>query len=109
MLNNATGCYGDRLRHRHHVRHHRQKAVRRYRIQGNLQETAINLHGQGTKLVNAQDRMDIALNKIEENNDVLGDIACSKKCQKLWMIIVNILLFSIIVLIILMKILNLFK
>ena len=78
-------------------------------IHGNLQETAINLHGQGTKLVNAQDRMDIALNKIEENNDVLGDIACSKKCQKLWMIIVNILLFSIIVLIILMKILNLFK
>lgn len=78
-------------------------------VRENLQETAINMHGQGSKLVNANDRMEFALNKMDENNDVLGDIACSKKCQKLWMIIVNILLFSIIVLIILMKILKLFK
>lgn len=78
-------------------------------VHSNLKETAINLRSQGGILSNDNEKMVKGVDIMKENNDIVSDIACSKKCQKIWMIIINVLLFSIIVLILMIKIMNFLK
>ena len=78
-------------------------------VHSNLKETAINLRSQGGILSNDNEKMVKGVDIMKENNDIVSDISCSKKCQKIWMIIINVLLFSIIVLILMIKIMNFLK
>lgn len=72
----------------------------------NLGNTAINLHQQGEQLNNANMHLERGIKTMEENNRMLFGISCSKKCQKIMLVIINVLLFSIIVLILVIKMLK---
>lgn len=72
----------------------------------NLGNTAINLHQQGEQLNNANMHLERGIKTMEDNNRILFGISCSKKCQKIMLVIINVLLFSIIVLILVIKMLK---
>ena len=72
-------------------------------INNNLQDTAIGLKNQDEQLKNTTQKMDINLQQVKVGNKLLNEIHCSSMCNKIWMFIVNILLFVIIVLLIILK------
>ena len=78
-------------------------------INSNLQDTAINLKNQGEQLKISSQKMDINSQQIKEGSKLLNEINCSSMCNKIWMFIVNILLFVIILLLIILKLLSYFR
>lgn len=80
-----------------------------HNIHQNLAETSANLKGQGEKISNTVNVMDQGNRNIDKNASQLNAMTCTSKCQKLWMIIVNVLLCSIILLLIMLKVLNYLK
>ena len=75
-------------------------------INNNLQDTAIGLKNQDEQLKNTTQKMDINLQQVKVGNKLLNEIHCSSMCNKIWMFIVNILLFVIILLLIMLKLLS---
>jgi len=75
-------------------------------INNNLQDTAIGLKNQDEQLKNTTQKMDINLQQVKVGNKLLNEIHCSSMCNKIWMFIVNILLFVIIVLLIILKLIS---
>ena len=75
-------------------------------INNNLQDTAIGLKNQDEQLINTTQKMDINLQQVKVGNKLLNEIHCSSMCNKIWMFIVNILLFVIIVLLIILKLIS---
>lgn len=80
-----------------------------HEINSNLKETAINLKGQGEKLQSTNSLLEKGNMNAEKGRGKLDKISCSKKCRKIWMIIINILLFLITIMILTMKILSYLK
>ena len=78
-------------------------------INENLKETAVDLKNQGNQLKISNEKMDINLEKINEGNKILKNIDCNSMCNKIWMFVVNILLFIIILLLIVFKIISYLK
>ena len=78
-------------------------------INENLKETAVDLKNQGNQLKFSSGKMDINLENINEGNRILNNISCNSLCNKIWMFIVNILLFIIILLLIVFKIISYLK
>ena len=78
-------------------------------INENLKETAVDLKNQGNQLKISNEKMDINLEKINEGNKILNNIDCNSMCNKIWMFVVNILLFIIILLLIVFKIISYLK
>ena len=78
-------------------------------INSNLQDTSINLKNQGEQLKISSQKMDINSQQIKEGSKLLNEINCSSMCNKIWMFIVNILLFVIILLLIILKLLSYFR
>ena len=78
-------------------------------INENLKETAVDLKNQGNQLKFTSGKMDINLENINEGNRILNNISCNSLCNKIWMFIVNILLFIIILLLIVFKIISYLK
>ena len=75
-------------------------------INSNLQDTAISLKNQGEQLKLSSQKMDINSQQVKEGSKLLNEINCSSMCNKIWMFIVNILLFVIILLLIMLKLLS---
>ena len=75
-------------------------------INENLKETAVDLKNQGNQLKFSSGKMDINLQQVKVGNKLLNEIHCSSMCNKIWMFIVNILLFVIIVLLIILKLIS---
>ena len=75
-------------------------------INNNLKETSIGLKNQGEKLIYSNEKMDINNQYVKEGNKIINDINCSSMCNKIWMFIINILLFVIILLLIMLKVLS---
>ena len=75
-------------------------------INNNLKETSIGLKSQGEKLIYSNEKMDINNQYVKEGNKIINDINCSSMCNKIWMFIINILLFVIILLLIMLKVLS---
>ena len=75
-------------------------------INSNLQDTAISLKNQGEQLKLSSQKMDINSQQVKEGSKLLNEINCSSMCNKIWMFIVNILLFVIILLLIMLKVLS---
>ncbi len=75
-------------------------------INNNLIETSIGLKSQGEKLIYSNEKMDINNQHVKEGNKIINDINCSSMCNKIWMFIINILLFVIILLLIMLKVLS---
>ena len=75
-------------------------------INNNLKETSIGLKNQGEKLIYSNEKMDINNQHVKEGNKIINDINCSSMCNKIWMFIINILLFVIILLLIMLKVLS---
>ena len=78
-------------------------------INENLKETAVDLKNQGNQLKISNEKMDINLEKINEGNKILNNIDCNSMCNKIWMFVVNILLFIIILLLIVFKVISYLK
>ena len=78
-------------------------------INENLKETAVDLRNQGNQLKISNEKMDINLEKINEGNKILNNIDCNSMCNKIWMFVVNILLFIIILLLIVFKVISYLK
>ena len=78
-------------------------------INENLKETAVDLKNQGNQLKFTSGKMDINLENINEGNRILNNISCNSLCNKIWMFVVNILLFIIILLLIVFKIISYLK
>ena len=78
-------------------------------INENLKETAVDLKNQGNQLKFSSGKMDINLENINEGNRILNNISCNSLCNKIWMFVVNILLFIIILLLIVFKIISYLK
>ena len=78
-------------------------------INENLKETAVDLKNQGNQLKFSSGKMDINLENINEGNRILNNISCNSLCNKIWMFIVNILLFIIILLLIVFKVISYLK
>jgi hypothetical protein len=75
-------------------------------INNNLQDTAIGLKNQDEQLINTTQKMDINLQQVKVGNKLLNEIHCFSMCNKIWMFIVNILLFVIILLLIILKLIS---
>ena len=75
-------------------------------INSNLQDTAISLKNQGEQLKLSSQKMDVNSQQVKEGSKLLNEINCSSMCNKIWMFIVNILLFVIILLLIMLKLLS---
>ena len=78
-------------------------------INENLKETAVDLKNQGNQLKISNAKMDINLEKINEGNKILNNMDCNSMCNKIWMFVVNILLFIIILLLIVFKVISYLK
>ena len=78
-------------------------------INENLKETAVDLKNQGNQLKFSSGKMDINLENINEGTKILNSINCNSMCNKIWMFVVNILLFIIILLLIVFKVISYLK
>jgi hypothetical protein len=78
-------------------------------INENLKETAVDLKNQGDQLKVSSEKIDINLENINEGTKILNSINCNSMCNKIWMFVVNILLFIIILLLIVFKVISYLK
>ncbi len=72
-------------------------------INSNLKETSIGLKNQGEQLKYTNEKMDGNNKYVKEGSKLINDINWSSMCNKIWMFIVNILLFIIILLLVIFK------
>ena len=75
-------------------------------INSNLKETSIGLKNQGEQLKYSNEKMDSNNKYVKEGSKLINDINWSSMCNKIWMLIVNILLFIIILLLVIFKVLS---
>ncbi len=78
-------------------------------VNENLIESSVVLAQQGNQLKISSERMDNGIHNVKEGNKILNHIKCSSLCNKIWMLIVNILLFVIILLLITLKVISYLK
>ena len=78
-------------------------------INENLIESSVVLKGQGNQLQTSSQTMDNGIHNVKEGNKILNHIKCTSLCNKIWMMIVNILLFVIILLLITLKVISYLK
>lgn len=78
-------------------------------INENLKETSIGLNQQGNQLKISSEKMDNNIQNVKEGNKILNSIRCSSLCKKIWMMIINMLLFIIILLLITLKVISYLK
>ena len=78
-------------------------------INENLIESSVVLKGQGNQLQTSSQTMDNGIHNVKEGNKILNHIKCTSLCNKIWMMIVNILLFVIILLLIILKVISYLK
>ena len=75
-------------------------------INSNLKETSIGLKNQGEQLKYSNEKMDSNNKYVKEGSKLINDINWSSMCNKIWMFIVNILLFIFILLLVIFKVLS---
>ena len=78
-------------------------------VNENLIESSVVLKGQGNQLQTSSQTMDNGIHNVKEGNKILNHIKCTSLCNKIWMMIVNILLFVIILLLIILKVISYLK
>ena len=78
-------------------------------INENLIESSVVLKGQGNQLQTSSQTIDNGIHNVKEGNKILNHIKCTSLCNKIWMMIVNILLFVIILLLIILKVISYLK
>lgn len=80
-----------------------------YEVNNNLNIVAHNLKDQGEQLEDTNNRLIGGNEKNKETGKILNEINRKQKCQKYSMFVANILLFSVIVLLLVIRIINYFK
>lgn len=80
-----------------------------YEVNNNLNQVAFNLKNQGDTLINTNEQIKLGNTINQKSGSILSEISFNEKVKKLSMFIINFILFSIIIIMITIKIIHLFK